>query len=137
MSYYINWSNYLLDTRYMYKVHVLIVPAMYFTMFTVLYRYKNQLFNCFFLCKRHCFCFHKNQRVTSWSNLSFQRHFFLNKVFKQKSGKSVHKMQFLQKVLALFFDLNNLNGLKKSSYSVISIFEILIPVTFYSLATKK
>ena len=67
----------------------------------------------------------------------FTAKFVKIKGFKQKNGKSVYKMQFLQQILALFFDLNNLNGLKKSSYSVISIFEILIPVTFYSLATKK
>ena len=41
--------------------------------------------------------------------------FFKIKVFKQKSDKSVYKMQFLvlQRIITLCFDLNNLNGIKK------------------------
>ena len=45
----------------------------------------------------------------------FTAKFFKIKVFKQKSDKSVYKMQFLvlQRIIALCFDLNNLNGIKK------------------------
>ena len=42
----------------------------------------------------------------------FTAKFLKIKVFKHKSGKSVNKMQLLQKIC---FDLNNLNGLKESS----------------------
>ena len=43
-------------------------------------------------------------------NLSFHRQIFKNYGFEQKS---VYKMQFLQRIIALCFDLNNLNGIKK------------------------
>ena len=42
----------------------------------------------------------------------FTAKFLKIEVFKQKSGKSVYKMQFLQRIIALCFDLNNLNGIK-------------------------